>query len=556
MNSLMLLSAFIFLSSLLPQGDAHAVELRSAKALSLNFQGSRFIATLQPGYHFNEQAPNQLEISGKKLKPSWIEKLKIEFSLEKIPAGQGKASLYVCDDANTYCETHRLPVHWEGSSKDSLKTGENEKSPQHAKSNHASTQSSVLKLAETLKKAQQDRKLVLVAFEARWCPGCMRMEKEIYPSKEYSQLTRDFLKITVDVDLTENFPLTAQYSIEGIPALLAINPDGQEIARIVDYQPLSTLRQFVSQVQTERRPLIDAQKNHARHSSKQALILGRRFLTAQQYSQAVDFLSQVQPVPPELIAAQLGEAAKKYQEKSFSKKDYQALLQKALTQESQSTRSILWRAKLISLLDSKSEETRKLLSECQTLVEGWMKNAPALLKATKTDEVGEFKGYEKMLVASYWADALENASLDPTPALQLAAEQGAKYQIPVRLYGPSLRYLIFLVAAKKYKEADEWSLQILKAHPEAHDVQRRRIKILLSLNKNAEAIATGEKYVQSTEGRTQFWAAQTLAKAYLADQRKAEANTLLKQYLARPEIQEKPLASVKQEMESLLKQSI
>jgi hypothetical protein len=190
------------------------------------------------------------------------------------------------------------------------------------------------------------------------------------------------------------------------------------------------------------------------------------------------------------------------------------------------------------------------------LADELLKDDAKLAKAVAGDEVGEFQGYEKWVVAMNKADLVEAAEApeaEQLKAVSEAADLGIAYHIPISKAGPSLRQLSLLSSAHRWAEAETQANLILKADPQNTDVKRRKIKILNSLNKFDEAIALGEKLIGQVEGRNEFWVAESLAKSYLGFAKKDSAKRLLTAYLARPEIQTEKMKSSKKGMEDLLK---
>ena len=92
---------------------------------------------------------------------------------------------------------------------------------------------------------------MLVDFGARWCPSCVRLEDEIFGTTRFKNMTKDFVKVKIDVDRFENTVVSEKYSVKGIPTLLVVNSDAQEISRMVDFQTLDVWNSFFSSIKAD-----------------------------------------------------------------------------------------------------------------------------------------------------------------------------------------------------------------------------------------------------------------------------------------------------------------
>jgi thioredoxin-like negative regulator of GroEL len=532
-------------------------KLRSAEALTTSTNSARqtFAGTLKPGFHFNDKAPNGLVIDGKDQKLVSLSKQAVEFKIPKSWS-EGQASLYVCDDAITYCETHSIDLKGTASSaKPSLTEKQASAKPGKAKVGKFGFIEDDYQ--EALKIAASQKKPILMDFSARWCPGCVRYEKEVFPNGQFAKITSNFVKLKVDVDLFKNAALSKKYAVHGIPTFVVIDANEQEISRLVDFQPLEGLKDFLTTVEKNPAPMKVLLANSSA-SSAQSLQLGQRLLASGQVAESIPYFEKVTPPPPELLQARIEvakAAMKDAPEKGTAKSAYTQALKEALKQENQTTRSLGWRAELVSQLEPKSEEIKNLLSEGLTVADKALNDSKFLAEAVKTEMLGEFVGYERLWVAILKADLVESAGGSPedvVKAWEAAATIGQDYKVSAKKAGPALRYLIVLSAAKKFSDAEKFANEMLKADPNNTDVKRRKLKVLMGLNKNSEAVKLGEKILPKAEGRNEFWVAESLAKAYIADGKKPDAKRLLTAYLARPELQNDMMKSSKKSMEELL----
>jgi thioredoxin-like negative regulator of GroEL len=514
---------------------ARAIEQNlPAGVLTTELKDGAFKASLKEGYHFNEKAPNSLTLNGKAIKPTQVQGRSAEFKDLPKDWSSGHASLYVCDDALTFCLPNRIDLKGAGDAKTgAITVSSARRSANFGKINsHGFIENDYKQALGKLK----GKKQLLIDFSAIWCPGCVRLEREIFETRKFKDLSHDFVKLKIDVDAFENRVLLEKYGIKGIPALLLVNADQDEIGRLVDFQPLETVEGFFRSVKNDPTPL--KKLNGDVKDPNAAYVMGKRLLTAGRYQESIPFFARIQPPPPELLAAKVASAETQFGKQPETKSAFAQVLKGAIQKEPASSRSINWRTQLVELIDDKTE-IAKLRTDGTKLADTLLADPEKLKEATKTDDVGEFAGYEGILVATYSASLSEASGAPVTEteeAWKKAVEVGQKLKITPEKSGPALRYLIVLSSAKVLKEADELALKLIQKDPKDTDIQRRRIKILTGLGKFDEAIQVGQKCLTTSSGQNEFWTAEALAKAYVAANRKAEAKTLIDKYLAREEI--------------------
>jgi len=92
-----------------------------------------------------------------------------------------------------------------------------------------------------LRKAKEERKLVMLDFYADWCISCKEMEVNTFVDPEVSQELKQFVLLQADVTVNsrENQALLKRFGLFGPPGILIFNLNSQELKdqRIIGYVP-------------------------------------------------------------------------------------------------------------------------------------------------------------------------------------------------------------------------------------------------------------------------------------------------------------------------------
>ena len=86
---------------------------------------------------------------------------------------------------------------------------------------------------------------VLVDFWAEWCGPC----HQVAPILEALADEFDGKVKFVKVDTEENFDVTTEYGVRGLPTLIMFK-GGQKVDQIMGYKPKSDLKRFVAKALT------------------------------------------------------------------------------------------------------------------------------------------------------------------------------------------------------------------------------------------------------------------------------------------------------------------
>lgn len=545
---------FLLASALLSpasHGQTAPAPSKTQHALKSLFADSFFSASLQEGFHFNEKAPNQVRVGGSTHKHKLLQPREIRFEFPPSKTKDGVATLFVCDDAVTICERH--VVTQKVTKKAQQNSSPSQKKPLSqvsAQSQPKSPHDFIASYATGLERAKQDGKLLLIDFSATWCPACVRLEKEIFSQTEFKDLTKNFVKVKLDTDIFENQVIAEKFKVAGIPTILIISADQAEIDRIVDYQPIDRFREFLAAIQQHPVPLTKLAEDP---SQKQ--IFAERSFAAGRYKEALDALEKLQPRPTIYLSSRVYSATAAHKKGDLESAKAIAIVREVIAAEPTSTRSLHWRNELLALLGKQSpEEAEAVLKEGTQLADRLLADQKLLEDALKTDQVGEFTGYEKFYVAFLRA-MLTSTLHAETQAEQEAWSQAANIAkaslITAKTPGLSIRLLSALDRAKRWTEAEKLGRELLLQNKNDADVKRRLVNILVQMGRFKEAIPIGRQALQDAFGRNEFWVVENLAKALLGAKKNQEAAQLLEKYLSRAEIDYPNLASTKKKLEGL-----
>jgi len=105
-----------------------------------------------------------------------------------------------------------------------------------------------------LKKAKEEKKLVLLDYYADWCISCKEMELNTFANPGVSQELKQFVLVQADVtaNSAENQALLKRFGLFGPPGILIFNQNSEEQKdqRVIGYMPpqrfIGRLKQFIS----------------------------------------------------------------------------------------------------------------------------------------------------------------------------------------------------------------------------------------------------------------------------------------------------------------------
>ena len=96
---------------------------------------------------------------------------------------------------------------------------------------------------KALAQAKTEKKMVLLDFTGSdWCPWCIKLDKEVFATKEFQSYAKDNL-ILVEVDFPQsksqekklkeqNEKLQSQFGIQGYPTVVVLSAGGKKLGEL------------------------------------------------------------------------------------------------------------------------------------------------------------------------------------------------------------------------------------------------------------------------------------------------------------------------------------
>jgi thioredoxin-related protein len=110
-------------------------------------------------------------------------------------------------------------------------------------------------LAEAIKKADAEKKPVMIDFITDWCRWCDTLDARTYSNAKVAGYVNEHLvAIKIDAEKGEGIDIAKKYGVAAYPTIVFIRPNGEEIDRILGYveaEPfLKTVTDYINGVNT------------------------------------------------------------------------------------------------------------------------------------------------------------------------------------------------------------------------------------------------------------------------------------------------------------------
>jgi thiol:disulfide interchange protein len=97
--------------------------------------------------------------------------------------------------------------------------------------------------AAAIKRAQAEKKPILMDLWAEWCPPCQYLRTKVFPTQEAQAALSKYVPLSVMVEYKDRKPieegvkLAKQFNLEAYPTLVVLDANGKELRRQVGAFP-------------------------------------------------------------------------------------------------------------------------------------------------------------------------------------------------------------------------------------------------------------------------------------------------------------------------------
>ena len=122
-----------------------------------------------------------------------------------------------------------------------------------------------LTLEQALEKAAKEDRMVMVDVYSTHCGQCGELDEQVWDTPDGAALGQDLIALRIESGAPTSATLQKRYPILGLPAILFLRPDGEELGRIVGYRSPADFLDQANNLKSGIDPLPAAEADLAAH---------------------------------------------------------------------------------------------------------------------------------------------------------------------------------------------------------------------------------------------------------------------------------------------------
>ncbi|MFV8250767.1 thioredoxin family protein [Bdellovibrio bacteriovorus] len=523
----------------------------------------KIVGAIQKGFHFNKEAPAAFVMKGAEIAPLVKEESQLIFAMPAKENEPFELGFYVCDDKKTVCEEHKITYML---SAGKLKSASEVKKADLAKpevkastgkvhKNHHGFIENDLEAAKVL--AAKSKKNLLVDYGAPWCPACVRLETEVFGTKAFKSVTKDFILVALNADMTVNKSFGKQYNIKAIPTVLILKPDGTELYRALDFAPADIYAQRIKDAKKNLQSAADLEKLAQAGDQKAIETLAENAYNALDMESSVKWYRQIDSQSDRFASAETSMAAKKA--RADKKTDeYFAILKKWADLKPQSFTGVTATNEWAEFLQNEKKELpadlkERLKANCEFL-QNLTKSKADTVKWVAAWDVSPMAPVERAEALSMWKTSAEalGQKEEVVKIQKELQEEVRSLKLSEKRPGEVMATLYYFRQAGLPEIEESWLLKLEKADPNSY-VPHMKLANYYVRNKAYEKALPQAKLAVELGEDLRLHNLQTLAEIQKELKQKDEAKKTIEIALAHPEVKEERFKEVLKSLEQLKK---
>lgn len=120
-------------------------------------------------------------------------------------------------------------------------------------------------VAAAQKVAKEKNQLILVDMFAQWCGWCHRFEKDVFPSAQFQEGTKDIVLLRLDTeDGKEGTEMARKFGVTSLPTFMLLTPDLTAAGMIRGYLPADQFVVVLRETRNRHTMFLNRVKNEAK----------------------------------------------------------------------------------------------------------------------------------------------------------------------------------------------------------------------------------------------------------------------------------------------------